>query len=126
MYPFIGYFYTLQEHILAIVFGYLVLVLGILYSFNILLFKSLIISNSSITKEWLFFGKRKIYISDLTISSAKRICFGQVHFKDKNLFYIFNYSTVIEIFPFGNNKFKEIKNALIENKAIESDDYNWN
>lgn len=110
----------------AIILGYLLFVVGIFYFIDILFFKCLIITNKSIIKEWVLFGKIEVKYENLSVIVAKRIWTGQVLFKNINRSYFYNRLMIFEIFPIGNKGFEKLKNILINKKIIKGEEYEWN
>ncbi len=110
----------------AIILGYLLFVVGIFYFIDILFFKCLIITNKSIIKEWVLFGKIEVKYENLSVIVAKRIWTGQVLFKNINRTYFYNRLMIFEIFPIGNKGFEKLKNILINKKIIKGEEYEWN
>jgi len=121
-----GFFLISLYHLFAIIFGYLLIIVGLFYFIDIFFLKYLIISNKCITKEWFLFGRIRIKNKDLIVSVSKRIWTGQIFFKNKNRSYFYNRLMIFEVFPIGNKGFKEIKEILIKEQIIKGDEYEWN
>jgi hypothetical protein len=122
----IGFFLILIENWFAVLFGILLIIIGLLSALDILFFKVLSLNDKHLIKEWFVFGKKKIGLNDLEVSVVKRVWTGTITFRDKKKKSFTQFFMNFETFPIGNDGFREIKKMLIEKKIIKGDEHEWN
>jgi len=122
----LGLGFVLLNQWVTIVFGVLLVAVGLFKLLDICFFKRLTIGNTRITKEWFYFGKRSIDLSDLQAGVAKQLWSGTIFFQHKNHFGIDKLIMQFEVFPIGNSKFRLIRQILIQKGIISGDELSWN
>ncbi|MDD4883159.1 hypothetical protein [Sulfuricurvum sp.] len=123
---FIGLFLLLVPNLFANIFGWIVVIVTIAATINILFFKSLEFHDDFLLKQWYIFGEKKIKYDNLKVGASKRVWSGTIFFSDKNKGYFSNFFMTFETFPIGNEGFREIRSLLIDKKIIQGDENEWN
>lgn len=111
---------------LSLIFGGLLVIVGLFKFLDICFFKRLTIGKTRITKEWFYFGKRSIKLADLQVSVVKRLWSGTIFFQHKDHIGLDRLTMQFEVFPIGNSGFNLIRNTLILKGIISSHELSWN
>lgn len=122
----LGFFLLMIENWFAVLFGILLIVIGLLSVLDILFFKVLRFYDNYFIKEWFIFGKKKIEFDNLEASAVKRVWTGTIIFRDKRKNSFSQFFMNFETFPIGNDGFREIRKILIDKKVIKGDENGWN
>lgn len=122
---FLGWFFILVNNWFTIVFGGMLLLVGLLNVLDAFLFKKLTINHDFLIKEWYFFGSKSIPLMSLKATVAKRLWSGTIFFRDRNNSSWNGFIMNFETFPIGNDGFRKIKKILIDKKIITGDEYEW-
>ena len=122
---FLGWFFILVNNWFTIVFGGMLLLVGLLNVVDAFLFKKLTINHDLLIKEWHFFGSKSIPLMSLKATVSKRLWSGTIFFRDRNISSWNGFLMNFETFPIGNNGFRKIKKILIDKKIITGDEYEW-
>jgi hypothetical protein len=123
---FIGLFLLLVPNWFANIFGWILVIITVIDTINILFFKSLEFHDDFLVKRWFIFGDKQIKYEYLKVGASKRIWSGTISFSDKHKSYFLNFLMSFETFPIGNNGFRKIRDILIEKKVIHGDEHDWN
>jgi len=110
----------------TLIFGGLLVFIGLFRFLDICFFKRLTIGKTRITKEWFYFGKRSIKLSDLQVGVAKRLWSGTIFFQHKDSIGLDRLTMQFEVFPIGNSGFNLIRNILIQKRIISGHELSWN
>jgi len=110
----------------TLIFGGLVVVVGICKFVDACFFKRIIINKTHITKEWLYFGKRSIKLSNLQVGVVKGLGSGTIFFHQKDSIGLNRIPIQLEVLPIGNTGFNLIRKILIQKGIITGDELSWN
>ncbi|PHQ64675.1 MAG: hypothetical protein COB99_08365 [Sulfurimonas sp.] len=121
-----GLFLVFIENWFVVLFGVLLIIIGLLSMLDILFFKMLSFYDKYLIKEWFVFGKKKIEFDNLEAGAVKRVWTGTIIFRDKRKNSFFQFFMNFETFPIGNDGFREIRKILIDKKVIKGDENGWN
>lgn len=110
----------------TIIIGILFIVVGLFSIIDISFFKSLTFEKDCVIKEWHLFGSKKVNFKNLEVGVSKRLWTGLITFNDTNKGFLSRIGMQFEMFPIGNDNFKEIRNILINKQIIKEDEYEWN
>ena len=124
---YFGIVIILMHNMLTILFGLLFVLTSLLRLFDFIFFKKLILGSNYISKEWFLFGKLKINIIDIKVTSVHRIWTSNIFFKSLKFGFLKNIMMSIELYPVSSNKKKyiKIKEFLVLKQIIKGDEYEW-
>jgi hypothetical protein len=123
---FAGVFFIYVSTYISILFGVILIFVSLVNIIDIAFFKALIMDESCLGKEWYFFGKQKISLSNLSARCTNRLWEGLIIFRDKNRSRLQMFYMNFETFPSKDRGYERIKEALIKNGIIKGDEVCWN
>lgn len=118
--------FCIQINILITIFvGIVILVAAIVHIIDILFFKSIIINDTNLIKNWYLIGSKKIALPNLYAYNQNKIWKGFITFHSKDGGFIKDFGINMESFLLKNANLEDVRNTLISKGIITGEEKSW-